>query len=73
MSAAELLADARCVNCAGPVDAHGHRGLWVPDLGPPVPHYVCAGCFALASRSRAALEERATRVALALCRAGGRA
>jgi len=70
----ELLeANARCVHCDAPIDEHGHRGLWVPPHGDPVPHYLCASCFATASSSRASFDEIAGRVALAFCEPGGHA
>jgi len=65
--------NARCVNCAVPVDDRGHRGLWVPQRGPPVPHYICVRCFAVASKTQESLNQMANTVALALCTPGGNA
>lgn len=68
----KLIKGATCAACSGPLDEHAHRALWIDDNGRPVPHLVCSGCLT-AARDQQAVDELASRCALALCEPGGRA
>jgi hypothetical protein len=65
---------ACCTACSAPLDEHAHRAWWIDGHGHAHEHLVCHGCMQhAAERDQKAVDELATRCALALCKPGGRA
>ena len=69
----KLLAGLKCGACDGPVDTHAHLALWIDDHGRAHPHVVCSKCWKEGQQSESAVDELASKCALNLTPAGGRA